>query len=702
MMAVVLSAVSWASEPITGLLERIDKGLSEKLSVEIKPGEDDYFEMRQCGDSPLITANNNVSAAMGVHWYLKYVAGVHLSWNSMSAKLPAKLPAVPEPVRISTGMSLRYYLNYCTYSYSMAFWNWERWEREIDFMALHGINMPLVITGSDAVWRNVLRRLGYSDREIAGFVAGPGFQAWWLMNNLEGWGGPLSQAWYERSVDLTRRILERMRDFGMMPVLPGYSGMLPHDAAETLGVSVADPGKWLGFTRPAFLLPTDSGFHRIADIYYSEQQRLFGQVPFYSMDPFHEGGNTDGVDLSAAGRAIFDAMRRNNPHAAWVIQAWQGNPRSEMINSLPAGGVVALDLNAENIPQWRVRPDGFGHHDWLYCMLLNFGGNVGLYGKMPAVINGYDVAVAGSRTLKGIGLTMEGIENNPVMYELMCELPWRGSVELRKWLLDYAKARYGGLSPAVVEAWKLLMESVYACPVDNHQQGTTESVFCARPSDNPRDVSSWAASESYYVHDDVYRAAQLLAESADEFSGNENYIYDLVDVTRQAVADRGRDVAADFAAAAVSGDSCAYAVASRKFLRLIDLQDRLLGTLPDFRVGRWIEQARACGTTEEERDLYEWNARVQITTWGPRAASDDGGLHDYAHREWQGLLHDFYRPRWEYWFRERLAKWGGGTIPDIDFYAMEEAWTRETGGYSSVPSGNPVVTVREVLAELAD
>ncbi len=32
-------------------------------------------------------------------------------------------------------------------SYSMAFWNWSRWEQELDWMALQGINLPLAFTG---------------------------------------------------------------------------------------------------------------------------------------------------------------------------------------------------------------------------------------------------------------------------------------------------------------------------------------------------------------------------------------------------------------------------------------------------------------------------------------------------------------------------------------------------------------------------
>ena len=79
----------------------------------------------------------------------------------------------------------------------MSTWTWERWQQEIDWMALHGINMPLQIVGLDVVWKKLLTQdLGYTDDEANQFIAGPCFQAWWGMNNLEGWGGPNPDWWY--------------------------------------------------------------------------------------------------------------------------------------------------------------------------------------------------------------------------------------------------------------------------------------------------------------------------------------------------------------------------------------------------------------------------------------------------------------------------------------------------------------------------
>lgn len=709
LISLFLLGVTLYASPITGLLERIDKGASRKFVIERLKEEKDFFELDQKGNKVVVRGNNYVSIATGINWYLKYYAGINLSWNGMKADLPEVLPPVLKKERHETDLKLRYDFNYCTFSYSMAFWDWKRWEQEIDWMALHGINLPLAMVGTDVVWKNVLEELGYTREEINAFIAGPGFQAWWLMNNLEGWGGPNPDSWYERQAELQKRILKRMREYGIEPVLPGYSGMVPHNAKDRLGLNVADPGRWNGYPRPAFLQPTDPQFERIAALYYREMTRLYGKASYYSMDPFHEGGNTSGVDLEAAGKAIWKAMKQANPRAAWVVQAWGANPRPQMIRNLPAGDMVVLDLFSESRPQWGDpasswhRKEGFGQHDWLFCMLLNYGGNVGLHGKMAHLIEEFYKAKDSSfgKTLKGVGMTMEGIENNPVMYELLCELPWREQrFSKDEWLEGYLKARYGKSDSQVSQAWMLLSNTIYNCPAASTQQGTHESILCARPSWKAYQVSSWSEMSDYYDPADVIRAAGMMVDAAERFRGNNNFEYDLVDIVRQAVAEKGRLMYRVLVDAYKAGDRELFKLSSDQFLRLILMQDRLLATRSEFKVGRWLESARNLGSTEEEKDWYEWNARVQITTWGNRVAADDGGLHDYAHREWNGLLRDFYYLRWKTWLDEQLKSFEGGQPKAIDFYALEEPWTLKHNSYASEAEGNPVDIACEIYREI--
>lgn len=696
------------SNPVNGLLERIDPGASKKFIIQVKKGQSDFFELDQKGDKVVIRGNNYVNIATGLNWYLKYYAGIHLSWNGMTAKLSESLPKVSTPVRKETNLSLRYDFNYCTYSYTMAFWDWERWEKEIDWMALHGINLPLAVVGQECVWKNMLEKLGYSKEEINKFIAGPAFLAWWAMNNLEGWGGPNPDSWYTQQEALQKKILKRMREYGIEPVFPGYSGMVPHDANKKLGLNVTEPALWNGFTRPAFLLPTDSRFNEIASLYYKELEKLFGKANYYSMDPFHELEDAGSVDFDAAGKAVLKAMKDVNPKATWVIQGWTENPRPEMIKNLNNGDILILDLFSECRPMWGIpsiwkREKGYEQHDWLFCMIENFGGNVGLHGRMDQLLNNFYLTKNNplAAHLKGIGLTMEGSENNPVMFELMCELPWRPEKFTKEeWLKDYLFARYGVRDEKITQAWSILADGIYNCPFGNNQQGPHESIFCGRPGLNNFQASSWSKMQNYYDPTSTEAAARLMLEVADKYKGNNNFEYDLVDIVRQSLSDRGRIVYNQTIADFKSFDKKSFAAHSQEFLNILLAQDRLLGTRSEFRVGRWIEQARNLGTTPEEKDLYEWNARVQITTWGNRVCANDGGLRDYAHKEWNGLLKDFYYKRWAAYWQTLQDVLDGKPMVELDYYAMEEPWTLAHNPYASQPEGDCVSVAKEVFNEV--
>ena len=696
------------STPIDGLLERICPGASHKFIIQLQKGDNDFFELDQKGNKVVIRGNNYVNIATGLNWYLKYYAGIHLSWNGMTAQLPDNLPKVTTPVRKETDLSLRYDFNYCTYSYTMAFWDWKRWEKEIDWMALHGINLPLAAVGEECIWKNMLEKLGYTKEEINQFIAGPAFLAWWAMNNLEGWGGPNPDSWYKQQEALQKKILKRMREYGIEPVFPGYSGMVPHDANKKLGLNVTEPELWNGFTRPAFLLPTDPRFKEIAALYYKEQEKLFGKANYYSMDPFHECENAGSIDFDAAGKAVLQAMKDVNPKATWVIQGWTENPRPAMIKNLKNGDILILDLFSECRPMWGIpsiwkREKGYEQHNWLFCMLENFGGNVGLHGRMDELLNNFYLTKNNplAAHLKGIGLTMEGSENNPVMFELMCELPWRPEKFTKEeWLKGYIKARYGTYDETVAQAWSILANGIYNCPPTNNQQGTHESIFCGRPSLNTFQASSWSKMENYYDPTTTEDAARLMLAAADKFKGNNNFEYDLIDIVRQSLSDRGRIVYNQTVADFKSFDKKSFAAHSQEFLNILLAQDRLLATRSEFRVGRWIEQARNLGTTVIEKDQYEWNARVQITTWGNRVCANDGGLRDYAHKEWNGILKDFYYKRWAAYWQTLQDVLDGKPMVELDYYAMEEPWTLAHNTYPAKGEGDCITVAKEVFNEV--
>ncbi|KAK9800809.1 hypothetical protein WJX73_009508, partial [Symbiochloris irregularis] len=228
------------------------------------PFEEDMFEQQEissischqicCTDRPWlpkrhskgclhIAATSGTELAAGLHYWLKERCSSSVSWHLTGGNQidPACFSAASLAQRedhqaLYRGRSTPYfyYQNVVTVSYSSTWWDWERWEQEIDWMALHGINLPLAFTGQEEIWRRVWRRWNLTEAEIAEHFSGPSFLAWQRMGNLRGWGGPLSDHWMLAQADLQKRILRRMRALDMTPVLPAFAGIVPRALGRVL------------------------------------------------------------------------------------------------------------------------------------------------------------------------------------------------------------------------------------------------------------------------------------------------------------------------------------------------------------------------------------------------------------------------------------------------------------------------------------
>lgn len=737
------------ADPINGLLARI---LPEGKDVKcfkwrtVNTEDQQLFTISCDGRRVTVEGSDYVAIATGINWYLQHYAGIDISWNSPTAQLPTPLPKCKRETHVAS-VPWRYYLNFCTHSYSMAFWNWERWQQELDWMALHGINMPLAITGMECVWRKVLEDYGYASLDdVNSFVCGSGYYGWFFMNNLTAWGGPQPENWYTQRRELARKIFQRMTDFGMSPVVPGYVGMVPvdfltkADASKVTGwqpSDIIDGGRWCSFVRPAFVNNT-ARLQELATKYYVAFQSLFGDVcqpHHWAIDPFHEGGVPRGVtDAKTSVAAMWTALQTYDTDAVWVAQHWQSNPTTIVTHTIPRSKLIILDLHGDQYADMQcsghhTTVDG-ENHDWVWGQVSNFGGNVGLFGRIDRLINCFYEARnnKAANQLVGIGALPEGIENNPMLYDLLYALPWTTTdYDRTTWIADYVKMRYGFTSASkelstfstLLSAWQRLGAGIYNCP-NNNQQGTTESVFLMRPSLTASTVSSWASSTWYWDFEDLRTALREMLWVQETMKDNENYHYDLVDLTRQALADYGKELLDEIKKKREQEkreEESEQALIDR-FLQLILDQDRLLGTRSEFRLGRWTETARALAIPSRsvssvsvldgfaaESDLYERNARMLLTTWGDRAQCENGGLHDYANREWNGLLSSYYYPRWkaffqngntaQHWFNDFEWPFATGATGPINSYLPAGA-PYAYGSFRAAPEGDEISIAQEL------
>lgn len=654
-----------------------------------KENDKDVFEIISVGNKIRIGASSPVATATAFNYYLKHNCHCFISRSGNNMNLPAQLPQVKEKIRIVSPFKWRYYFNYCTYSYSMAYWGWDEWQRELDWMAMNGVNMPLAIIGTEAVWQNTLKKFGFTDAEIKEFIPGPAYTAWWLMGNIEGWGGPVSQNWIDNRVFLQQKILERMHEFGMIPVFQGFYTMVPARLKQKYpNHHIIDGGDWAGFIRPSTLDPTDTLFSQMAAVYYAEMEKLYGKTLFYGGDPFHEGGNMEGIDISASASAIQTAMQKAIPGSIWVLQGWWDNPKDGLLKGIDSTKTLILDLFAEGRPNWP-RRECYAKFPWIWNILQNFGNKTGMYGRLETTCTGPFQAVGSEKgkTLQGIGVMAEGTDNNPVIWDALFDMAWREkSPDIDQWVKEYTYYRYGSKNEKAEQAWNILRKTVYRGTLN--KEGTSDAVICARPSLDAGKSWEWGTTDLYYDTLDYQKAWEFLIECSDAFENVDAYQYDLVDVTRQILCNRSLSLHKEIVNAYHKKDLRLFKEKVASFLQLINDLDTLLGTRSEFLFGRWVEGFKKMASSDEERKLFEFNARRQVTLWGTKECS--GILHEYAMKQWSGLLKDFYYQRWSMYFNALEGELSGEKVKNIDFYKWEDNWTHQNNIYSVTPKGYSV------------
>ncbi|HEX6426901.1 MAG TPA: alpha-N-acetylglucosaminidase [Niastella sp.] len=684
------------------LIQRILPKHATLFIVEAIPAENgkDIFEVESRAGKIVLRGNNGLSVASALYHYLTEYCHCQITWNGTNLQLPATLPVIKEKVHKVTPYTYRYYLNYCTFNYSMSWWDWDRWQKEIDWMALHGINMPLAITGEEYTWYEVYKEMGFSDADLSNFFCGPAYFGWFWMGNLDAWGGPLPLSWMKSHKVLQEKILQRERELGMKPVLPAFTGHVPSAFKKKFPKAKLKATNWTnGFADTYILDSEDPLFAEIGKRFLQKQTTLFGTDHLYSADTFNENEppSDDPAFLSALSARVYEGMKQADTAATWVMQGWLfysdrkfwKAPQIEaLLKAVPGNKMILLDLAAEIEPVWK-RTDAFYEKPWIWNMLHNFGGNVNMFGRMDGVAAGPAQALNDSASGKmwGIGLTMEAIEQNPVMYELMMQHTWQTEpIALDSWLQKYTLNRYATSSNELVNAWQILRQTVYN---GKEIRDGAESIITGRPTFDSTTV--WTRTKLNYAPNDLLPAWDLFIQAAGKGIQTDGFRYDLVDITRQVLANYAAPLQKKWVAAFREKDSAAFNKYSKAFLQLIGDMDILLATRKDFMLGPWLSTARSHGTTAAEKALYEQNARDLITLWGDA----NSPLHEYSNRQWSGLLNDFYKPRWQQFFTLLQQSLRTGTEPDLKQFdqtmrTWEWKWVKTQKAFPVAPVGNPV------------
>ncbi|MBA0050118.1 alpha-N-acetylglucosaminidase [Streptomyces sp. AJS327] len=661
---------------------------------------------RVAGDAGRVEIAGSTAGTLltGVHWYLKYSCGAHVSWSGSRPRLPRQLPAPAAREERKATVPVRFALNDTHDGYTAPYADWAHWEHFLDVLALHGCNAALVTAGQEAVYPLLLREFGYREEESLRWLPAPSHQPWWLLQNLAEYGGPVGRELLARRTALGRRIVERMRELGIAPVLPGYFGTVPEDFAErNPGARTVPQGRWHGFRRPAWLDPRTALFRAVAAAYYRHQRALFGAVEHVKMDLLHEGGRPGEVPVPDAARAVEGALQRALPGATWVILGWQRNPRPELLAGLAHPERMLIVDGLSDLARITDRERDFSGVPYAFGTIPNFGGRttIGARTHMWAERFARWRDRPGSK-LVGTAYMPEATHRDPAAWELFSELAWRQeAVDRTRWFEGYARFRYGADDPGAEAAVTALRTSAYE--IASRDGRPHDSVFAARPSLTARSGAHYATHTPAFDLPTFDGALEGLLRVRPELRDSDAYRHDLTDTARQALANRSWLLIGQLRSAFEREDLPAFRALSTLWLRLMRLSDEMSGAHPAFQLGPWLEQARRAGSGAAERDQLERTARVLVTTWGDRETANGGRLANYANRDWQGLIGEVHLPQWRAYLEELEDALVEQRKPAaFDWYAREERWTRERNSYPLRAVSDPYGTalrVRDVLAK---
>lgn len=676
------------------VLQRLMGSRAKDVKIIILPSQTSEAKVTIKKNKINVVATDPVCAIYGVYTYLKNNGFAMVSWSGKSVVLPEKFPN--GEITVKSPFANRYYFNVVTYGYTMPYWDFERWQQEIDWMAIHGINMPLALVATEAIGERVWKKLGLTQEEIDIFYTAPAHLPWQRMGNITKHDGPLTENWHKQQIEMQHKILNQMRALGMKPIAPAFAGFVPKDLKRIYPEMELNQLLWGGFPddkQASLLSPYSPLFAQIGKLFIEEWEKEFGENEFYIADSFNEmelpKSEKPVTDLLADyGDAVYQSIKTGNKEAVWVVQGWMfGYQRyiwstenvQALFSKIPNDKLFILDEACDyNGTFWKNEMnykfyDGFSGKPYGIGFIPNMGGKTGwtgiwdFYASCPIDALNYPKKGA----LMGYGVCPEGIENNEMLYEFLADIAWQSEkIDIQEWVKKNALARYGSFTKEIEAAWGLFLRSSYNTFTDHPRLGWQYLDFGGslhRSDDFLLGIETFLScaeifeDEALYKNDALDLAAAYLGIKADEWFTSAKKAHDENDF-------QTRDLSLNLA------------------LELLTKADLILESHPNLRLERWIDFARGQGSNLQEKDKYEANARRIVTVWGPP-------VNDYSARVWSGLIRDFYRQRMKAYFAAlsenrtfNRAQW-------------EENWVQAKGVSKVTPLDKPLQKAKEWVNE---
>ena len=621
-----------------------------------------------------VQGNTPVALCKGFYDLVRSQNAGMTSWSGQRFDVDALLSG-ETALTASSPYAHHFMFNVVTYGYSMPYWDEARWDKEIDLMALHGYDMPLMQVAQEAIMRRMFSRFGLTEDEIENFFTGPAHLPWLRMGNISCIDGPLTAEWHEQQLSLAHHIMDRMHKLGMEPICPAFAGFVPQGISRVYPDVAIVQTSWSGGAFHNWMVAPDQPlFQEMGKAFIEEWEKEFGRCKYYLADSFNEmdipfadhGTEERYRQLAGYGKALYESIANANPEAVWTMQGWMfGYQRhiwdkkslDALLSEVPDEKMLLLDLAVDyNYHFWHTTSnwefyEGFSGKPWVFSVIPNMGGKSAYTGILDFYANQgrLDALHSPNRGhLVGYGYAGEGLENNELLYELIADGGWTAdSIDVEEWLTRYQICRYGRqLVPN--QCWR----NIYSRFTDHpsfswqHRPGTRRysTVHCAN------EAQQWM--------DEAGDPCEPLAKAdyAEMYSMAIGAKIDTLLLMVDTMID-----ASDYEGA--------KRTAEEAFMLMEDIDERLKRDIPSHSLDVWLDYARRRGTNSESSAAYVSNARRIVTIWGPP-------VDDYSCRMWSGLIQDYYLQRWKIWLDMRLQ---GKEASEISAFLTqwEKDWVKD-------------------------
>lgn len=663
----------------------------------------DTYEVHTRDKSIVIAGSNNIAKAMGYYRYLKDYCNVLIVNGEYDISYIKNAPLPEDKISCTVSQKIRMAFTYERYAAEVDSWGFDRWEKELDFLAMHGVNTPLILTGSDGVLYKTLMEFRFKKETALEFIAGSHYYYHQLKGNLFGFLPVCSVDYFDKKIEVGKRATQRAKELGMSPVHQGFMAAVPFSFRRNYTkTDLIKRPMWNQFPPAMTIEPTDEIHINVFQKAYLEKQReLLGEVHNYLFDPI--------ADVSFKGYNTFveksivmyvNLIKGVDSDAKWFVHA-------SSLNSWPGRieGMIVIDETGEDC----FKSNGFGGNDFIVGYRGNLNGRTVICGDMQTLSeNPYLSVKEKFSNAVGTGLFFDSDGCNPLFYNLAAEMLTKDEkTDLDDYFLSYSVRRYG------TKDYAEFLSSFQKLCYNRNSVLNLASAVCARPCTELYHTAPFDTFEIPYDNKELFALLKSALDSGNKM--NELFRKDAQDIMRQVLSNVLYPIYQQTVACFRNKAVEPFEKTTNAFVEIMTDIDRLLKTVPETNMFTHIQSARQLGDTKEVNQNLEVNFMMYHTSFGPIKNSV---LFDTNWREWGGMVKDFYLKRWYIFFRmmasyfEKPKKFKdmsrrrpydrneyADTLLTKRFEYAENEWIKD---YIPRPSGIGEEDVIEVIKELIE